>query len=225
VITVALVPARDGGATVGATVVALSGMAGVDRVVVVDDGSTDDTSAAASAVGASVVRLAANVGKAGAVAAGLRAVPEADLYLLVDADTGGSAAGAAPLLAPVVSGQADLAIGVLPAGVTGGAGLMRRVAGWGIRRACGFEARAPLSGQRAVRGDLLRSLTLAARFGLETAMTIDAVRAGARVVEIDVDMWHRATGGSFRGLLHRAGQGVDIARALRPRLASGPAAR
>jgi hypothetical protein len=219
--TVAIVPAKDRADSVAETVRALLGVDGVDGVVVVDDGSVDDTSAQAEGAGARVVRLPVNRGKGGAVAAGVAAAPHADVYLLIDADVGDTAAVAHALLAPVAAGHADMAIGVLPAaGRRAGFGKVRDLARRGIRRACGFEARAPLSGQRAVRGDMLRSLDLAERFGLETALTIDAVRAGARVVEVDVAMEHRHTGRTVSGFGHRARQGADIVRALWPRLTS-----
>jgi hypothetical protein len=76
-----------------------------------------------------------------------------------------------------------------------------------------------LSGQRAVRGDLLRECRpLAPRFGVEVAMTIDAVRLGARVVELDVEMRHRPTGRSVRGFVHRGRQGLDMLRGAVPRI-------
>ncbi|HVM01739.1 MAG TPA: glycosyltransferase, partial [Acidimicrobiales bacterium] len=224
---VALVPAKDRADSVGATVAALATVPGVDQVVVVDDGSTDSTAAAALAAGARVVRLEANVGKGDAVRAGIEATPEAAVYLLADADLGATAARAGALLGPVLAGAADMAIAVLPAaGRRGGLGGVRRLAAAGIARATGgrFVARAPLSGQRAVRAELLRSLPLAPRFGLETALTVDAVRAGARVVEIDVDLDHRHTGRTLAGFRHRAVQGGQIARALWPRLTT-PAQR
>jgi hypothetical protein len=214
---VAIVPAKDSAGSVGATVGALWRTA--DQVVVVDDGSSDDTAARAEDAGARVVRLAKNVGKGGAVAAGVAAAPEADVYLLIDADVGDTAGAASVLLAPVLSGAADMTVGVLPAaGSKGGFGRVRELARRGIKRACGFEARAPLSGQRAVRGELLRSLALADRFGLEVGLTIDAVRAGARVVEVDVAMDHRHTGRRLAGFRHRARQGGDVVRALWPRV-------
>jgi hypothetical protein len=220
VAVVALVAAKDRAGSVGDTVQALRGIAEVDEVVVVDDGSRDGTSDVAAAAGASVVRLPANVGKGGAVTAGLEAAPSADVYLLVDDDTGSTAALARALLGPVLTGAADMTIGVLPsAGTRGGFGTVAKVARAAIRRATGFEARTPLSGQRAVRGELLRSLApLAPRFGLETALTIDAVRAGARVQEIAVPMEHAHTGRSLAGFRHRAGQGLDILRAVWSRL-------
>jgi len=215
---VALVPAFRRADRVGATVAALAHL--VDEVVVVDDGSHDGgaTVEAARRAGARVVALPANRGKGGAVAEGVAATPGATTYLLVDADTATSAAATAPLLAAVAAG-ADLAIGILPpAGGRGGLGNVRRLARWGIRRACGFEAAAPLSGQRAVRAELLRSLEPADRFGLEAAMTVDAVRAGAVVVEVPVEVDHAHTGRDVAGFAHRGAQGYDLVRALWPRL-------
>ena len=211
---VAIVPAYDRADSIAATVTALLPV--VDQVVVVDDGSTDDTATQAEAVGATVLRLTQNRGKGGAVTAGVESVAGADIFLLVDADTGDTAAAAAALLAPVIDSEVDMTIAVLPAaGRAGGFGAIKRLSAAGIRRACGFEARAPLSGQRAVRADLLRKvLPLAPRFGLETALTIDVVRAGGRVGEVDVVMGHHATGRSLAGFRHRAKQGVDVAGAL-----------
>ena len=50
-----------------------------------------------------------------------------------------------------------------------------------------------------------------ARFGMETAMNIDAARAGFRVGEIELDLAHRATGKTLRGFLHRLRQLKDFA--------------
>jgi len=225
---VAVVPAKDRADTVGATVAALRSVAGVGRVLVVDDGSGDATSAAALAAGAAVLRLPKNLGKGAAVAAAVSAIgDEADVFLLVDADVGATGGSVSALLDPVLAGEADMTIAVLPpAGRRGGLGLVRRLSAAGIRRATsasgapGFVGDAPLSGQRAVSAALLRRISLAPRFGLEVALTVDAVRAGARVVEIPVAMEHRHTGRRLAGFSHRGRQGVDIARALWPRLGS-----
>ena len=77
---------------------------------------------------------------------------------------------------------------------------------------------APLSGQRAMRlSTLRRLLPFADGWGMETGMTIDAVRAGDRVGEIEVPLEHRATGRTPAGFLHRASQLRDIRRAARAR--------
>ncbi len=223
---VGLVPAKDRADSIGATVTALRALGTLDRIVVIDDGSLDDTSGEARRAGAEVLRLPANVGKGGAVAAGVAAAPDAEIFLLIDADVGSYASEAAHLLKPVLEDRADLVIGVLPSpGSKGGFGNVRRFSRWGIERGCGLETRAPLSGQRAVRARYLRELTASGRFGLEVAMTIDAARSGARVLEIDVAMDHRHTGRSLSGFRHRGTQGRDIALALWPRLVPARARR
>ena len=213
-----MVPAFRRADTIGATVAALAAEPSVGRVLVVDDGSGDGTADAARAAGASVVALGRNVGKGGAVTAGVHASPDAARYLLVDADTAATAGACAALL----DVDADLVIGVLPSAAgRGGFGLVRRAAAQGIERGCGFRADAPLSGQRAIDGALLRSvLPLASRFGLEAGLTIDAVRAGASVVEVEIPVEHRHTGRTVSGFAHRGRQGLDLVRALWPRLTS-----
>jgi hypothetical protein len=85
---------------------------------------------------------------------------------------------------------------------------------WAIRRRCGLSTSAPISGQRALRVGVLRDvLTFAHGFGMEVGMTIDAVRAGHRVSEIELELTHRATGRTPGGFAHRARQLVDFVRA------------
>jgi hypothetical protein len=157
-------------------------------------------------------------GKGQAVEAAIAAAPPAEIYLLVDGDVGQTASEATKLLDAVAAGRLDLAIGRLPVLPGGGFGLVRRMAERLIRSLAGFDAKAPLSGQRAVRREALEACRpLAAGFGLETAMTIDAARLGFRIGEVDVAMTHRPTGRGISGFLHRGGQAVDILRAMLPR--------
>jgi len=51
----------------------------------------------------------------------------------------------------------------------------------------------------------------APRFGMETAMNIDAGRAGLRISQVELDLEHRATGRTLRGFVHRARQLGDFA--------------
>jgi glycosyltransferase involved in cell wall biosynthesis len=214
---VALVAARDEEATIAMTVKALAGLERINAVVVVANGCSDRTADEASMAGARTFVGAGRGGKGGALEAAIDRVP-ADAYLLVDGDVGGTAAEADALLEKVLAGELDLAIGVLPPLAGGGFGIVKGFAGWWIKVLAGFEASAPLSGQRAVTRKLLSACRpLADGFGLETAMTIDAVRLGFRVGEVPVEMTHRATGRGPRGFLHRARQGRDIARAVAPR--------
>jgi glycosyltransferase involved in cell wall biosynthesis len=190
-------------------------------VVVIADGCTDDTVEEARGAGATVLVSPARKGKGQAVEAALRwpGLSSTDVYVLVDADVGDTATEVATLVDAVLSGAADAAIGVLPPLEGGGFGIVRTMASRLIRASRGFETSAPLSGQRALTRIALDACRpLADGFGLETAMTMDLVRLGFRVVEVPVDMTHRATGRGFEGFVHRGRQGVDIVRAAVPRL-------
>ncbi|MCC6727963.1 MAG: glycosyltransferase family 2 protein [Chthonomonadales bacterium] len=218
--TSVVVPAYNEAPRVGATVAAILTIPEVGEILVVDDGSVDDTAEQADAAGATVLRLPNNLGKAGALAIGVPATRGA-IVMMLDADLGGSAAGAGLLLGPVASGEADMAIATFPAnsGRRGGFGLVVALARWGIRRATGRAMVAPLSGQRAfIREVWDRAGGRATGFGVETAFTIDALRAGFRVVEVPTTMSHRATGRDLTGFRHRARQLAAVARALAPRL-------
>jgi glycosyltransferase involved in cell wall biosynthesis len=220
---VAIVAARNEAGRVGATVEAIRSISEVDEVLVVDDGSADGTAEEAVAAGARVLVAPRRIGKGGAVEAGIARAGAADVYLLLDADLGASAKEAAALLVAARSGAADVAIGALPRNPRhGGFGLVRRLSAGAIRRLAGYRASQPLSGQRALRREALEAVRpLAPGFGLETAMTIDAVRAGLRVVEVPVQMTHAPTGRSLRGFRHRARQGIDVLRVVLVRALRG----
>ena len=115
-------------------------------------------------------------------------------------------------------GEADLAVAAFRTRLGGGLGIAVGFARWAIRRSCGFEPRAPISGQRAMRARVLEDvLPFADGFGMELAMTIDAVRAGHRLVEIELELSHRATGRTPAGFAHRARQLRDFVRAYEAR--------
>jgi glycosyltransferase involved in cell wall biosynthesis len=220
---VALVAARDEAGTVRATVQAIRTLSEVDEVVVIDDGSGDDSAREARAAGARVLVAPRNLGKGGALEAALGRLRPADVYLFLDADLGASAKEAEPLLDEVLSGRADLAVGVLPRDPRhGGFRLVKRVAFLTIRILSGFRAAEPLSGQRAATRAVVEGVRPLARgFGVEPAMTIDAVRMGFRVRELPVAMHHAPTGRNLRGFVHRGRQGWDLLAAAIPRALRG----
>jgi glycosyl transferase family 2 len=214
----AVVPAFAEEDSIARTVKSLASVDGVSEIVVICDGSPDRTVDEAAGAGARVLVAPRRMGKGGAVDSVLDRLEPAEVYMLVDGDVGETAAEAETLLEEVVSGRLDVAIGRLPPQPGGGFGLVKLFSRWAIRTITGFEAEEPLSGQRSItRAALEACRPLASGFGLETAMTIDAVRLGFRVGEVPVDMRHRATGRSLAGFSHRARQGLDILRAVVPR--------
>jgi glycosyltransferase involved in cell wall biosynthesis len=215
----ALVAARNEEDRIADTVAALCAVPAVGSVVVVDDGSRDRTVDRARSAHATVVR-GGPAGKGDAIEAALSVTPAADVYVLADGDLGASAVGLAPLVDAVLARRTDLAVGVLPEPPTGGFGLVKRFASAAVGRIAGYRPRAPLSGQRvATRECLWACRPLARGFGLESAMTADAVRMGFRVEEMPVKVEHRFTTKDPAGFLHRGRQGADIVRAMATRIA------
>jgi len=209
-----IIPAFNEEDRIGATVDAVLAMKVADEIIVVDDGSTDNTARIAARRGARIVRMMKNSGKGAAMNEGLTAAL-GEVLVFLDADLGETAAQALPIIRAAVSGEADIAIGAFSSRSSGGFGFVLKFARWGIRATCGQKCVAPLSGQRAIRREALEAIyPLRRDFGVETAMIIDAVRAGLRVREIPVDMAHRALGRTLRGFLHRAHQGAGIFRAV-----------
>ncbi len=203
------------GATLDGLVAAFPGA----PVWVADDGSTDATALLAREAGARVVRSERVIGKGAAATAAAREALAAigdrqePVFVLCDGDLGESAAKLGPLVDAVRQGQADLAVVAFARRVGGGVGLAVGFARWAIRRRCGLQLRAPISGQRALRASALADvLPFADGFGMEIGMTIDAARAGHRVGEVELDLSHRATGRTLAGFAHRGRQLVDFAR-------------
>ena len=116
---------------------------------------------------------------------------------------------------PVLSGDADMAIAAFGPARRGGFGTVVRMARRGIKNLCGVEMRSPLSGQRAVRREILdRIASFDDGYGADVGLTLDALSAGARVIEVPVQMAHREMGKGLRGFLHRARQLRDVRAAL-----------
>jgi glycosyltransferase involved in cell wall biosynthesis len=223
-----VIPARNEADRIQATVSAAARLGGVGLVVVVDDGSRDGTAAAARRAGAAVMRHARNRGKSAAMETGAEAVRLLDQrehrdaprhLLFLDADLADTAAMAGPLIEPVTAGKADMTIAIFAATVKlGGHGLVVGLSGAGIRRATGWQPTQPLNGQRCLtRAAFEAARPLARGWGAETGLTIDLLRKGLRVTEVEVELAHRATGTGLRAQLHRAHQLADVARALAAR--------
>jgi glycosyltransferase involved in cell wall biosynthesis len=188
-------------------------------VVVVDNGSIDDTAEVARTLGATVVRED-SPGYGAAVHAGVLAA-RSDLLAVMDGDGSFDPADLLPLVEEVRTGRADLATGrrrpvrrgVWPWHARAG----NRVVLWWLRRRIGLPVRdiAPMRVCR--RADLLALDVRDRRFGYPVELLQKAQRAGWRITERDVAYHPRAAGtrskvsGSVRGTLRAA---RDFARVL-----------
>lgn len=218
---IAIAAARNEADRVGDTLDALAAALPGARLWVADDASEDGTPEVAMQHGARVVSRRRTHGKGGNVSAAAEAaLSELDgeldgeaTVLLCDADLGSSAAGLVRLVEAVEAGECDLAVAAFARREGGGFGAALGFARWAIERRCGFRAEAPISGQRAMRSETLRELLpFAPGFGIEIGITVDAVRAGRTVKEIELPLEHRATYRTVGGFLHRGRQLRDFAR-------------
>lgn len=221
-----IIPAKDESRRIAATVRSARAIPYVDLVLVVDDGSEDDTQHVAREAGAVVVRHSHNRGKAAAMETGAAVVAMRDapdrsprILLFIDGDLGETAVNTAPLVPPVVADETDLAIALLPPQPgAGGRGIVVGAARRAIQSLTGWTPTQPLSGMRCLTREAFEAATPLARgWGVETGMTIDLLRRGFRVVEVPCDLRHRASGSDLKGQLHRAAQYRDVMLAVNAR--------
>jgi glycosyltransferase involved in cell wall biosynthesis len=220
--TFVIVTAYNEADRIGATLATLALTFPGAPVWVADDGSTDATPEIARDAGARVVRSERMIGKGGAATPAARAALRhahlqqggdegRSIFILCDGDLAESARELGALAEAIRRGEADMAVAAFTRRVGGGVGLAVGFARWAIRRRCGLRAQAPISGQRALRARALEDVLPFARgYGMEVGMTIDAVRAGHRVAEIELDLAHRATGRTLAGCAHRGRQLADF---------------
>jgi glycosyltransferase involved in cell wall biosynthesis len=219
---VVIVAAHNEAERIGATLEALTSALPGTRLIVADDASTDTTRERAMAHGAWLISRRRPHGKGGNVGAAAEAAigefGDETTVLLCDGDLGSTSGELVALVEAVEAGRCDLAIGRFADPRGGGFGIALGYARRAVERATGAGLEAPLSGQRAVRiSTLRRLLPFADGWGLEVGMTIDALRAGVRLEEIELPLTHRVTGRTPGGFLHRARQLRDIRRAARER--------
>lgn len=165
----AIIPAYNEAARIGAVLEPVLAAPSVHEVIVVDDGSTDETAAVAARYGVKVVRLPENRGKGAALAAGAREA-QGDVLLFLDADlTGLTPKHVEDLVRAYQEGDAEVVIAVFRKG----------------RPATDFSQRVVpfLSGQRILARSLwekAEAVAEEAEFGIETALTKLAFREGWR---------------------------------------------
>lgn len=221
-----VIPAKDEARRIAATVRSARAIPHVDLVLVVDDGSEDNTQHVAREAGAVVVRHSHNRGKAAAMETGAAVVAMRDapdrpprLLLFIDGDLGDTAVNTAPLVPPVLERSADFSIALLPPQPgAGGRGIVVGAARRAIAAMTGWTPTQPLSGMRCLTREAFEAATPLARgWGVETGMTIDLLRQGFVAVEVPCDLRHRPSGTDLKGQLHRAAQYRDVQLAVNAR--------
>lgn len=183
----------------------------VQRVIVVDNGSTDDTAQVARRAGADVVTEPRR-GYGFACAAGAAAATDAEALVFIDGDYSSLPSQLPQVIAPLVEGRADLVLGSRVLGhIAPGAMLPQQQLGNALAAALmrwlyGLRV-TDLGPFRAIRRETLLSFNMQEMtFGWPTEMTVKAARRHLRIVEVPVSFHPRRAGqskvsGTVRGTL------------------------
>ena len=192
----ALIPAFNEAATIADVVTGVKPH--VQAVVVVDDGSADETAARAEAAGARVIRHAENRGKGHAVRSGLAQILALDFshVLLMDGDGQHRPDDVPKMLEAARTSGADLVVG---ARVFDKAQMPRSryysntIGSHALSSFIGSPIDDSQSGFRLIRCDALRGLTLTATgYEIETEMLIKLARKGVRMTSVPVTLSYGA---------------------------------
>jgi glycosyltransferase involved in cell wall biosynthesis len=200
-----VVPAFEAAPTVGDVVARVRRAAPGATVLVVDDGSADDTAARALAAGAAVASHGTNLGKGRALATGLAAAAAlagARYVVTLDADGQHPPEALPALLVPLEAGAADLVVGarrrepgVMPLG--------RRCTNWLsstlVSRAVGFSVPDSQSGFRAMTVGVAARVRAPGRgYEYETEFLLAAAAAGFRLAAVPVPTLYAGAPSHFR---------------------------
>lgn len=214
-----LIPAYNEEKYIRETIKSILEIPEVDEILVVDDASKDKTSEIAKETGVKVITLENNSGKGGALNVGIKHIT-GDIVALVDGDLGATAGEVRKLILPIINNQADMTIARFPkARKKGGFGLVKGLARNGIKLYTGLEMYSPLSGQRVMTKEVVKSIgQFASGYGVEVGLTIDVARKGFKVIEVEAIMTHAETGRDLRGFLHRGKQFIHVFKELAKRI-------
>lgn len=196
-----VIPALDESESLPRLIGAIPGLAGCQfQIIVVDNGSTDDTAGTARRLGATVV-IEPRRGYGWACQAGVQAARASDAIVFMDADYSFDPQEMPRLINPLLAGQADMVLGSRL--LSGGRQAMLVHQAFGnwltaylMRRLYGARV-TDLAPYRAVRTSLLLALDLREMtFGYGTEMLVKAARRKARLMEVPVSYLPRLAGRS-----------------------------
>ena len=210
----AILPAYNEQISIGSTV--LSAKKHSDRVIVVDDGSTDNTADIAEIAGAEVLKHRENLGKGAALKTGFDAVNDSDIIVTVDADGQHNPAQIPLLIEPIINGEADVVNGSRY--LNGGeknTPRYRRVGQSVLDIATNINGRTHITdSQSGFRAFAIHSLPAFKfrqnGFGIESEMLTEASNAGLRIKEVEIGVRYDVANNKRNPISHGVGVLIKV---------------
>ncbi len=212
---VCVVPVYNEGDIIVDTIEGLKKIKYIDEILVVNDGSNDNTLDIIKTLNVSIIDLKKNHGKGYAMK---KAIDTLDFNYIafVDGDLGHTSIEVASLILPIISGEADVSIARFPeinrmTYTKGGFGILKKFSKKGVYYFTKKEMDTSLSGQRVYKKEVIDKIDyIPNRYGIEVAMTIQTINNGFSIIEIPVTMNHRYSQRNLKGNIHRGKQFFDI---------------
>jgi glycosyltransferase involved in cell wall biosynthesis len=192
-----------------------------DRVIVVDDGSTDSTSEAAQSAGAHVIRHERRQGAGAATRSAFEAAKtyDADVLVTLDGDSQHNPDEIPQVLAPILNGEADLAIGSRFLQPTQETNIRRyrkfgiNVITWLYNLSSKVKVSDSQSCFRAHSRRLLKDIDITeSGFGFSVEVLIKARRKGFVITEVPISCVYHSQGSSLNPVAHGLGVAFNVIR-------------
>ena len=210
----ALLPAYNEEISIGSMVIKTKRH--VNEVIVIDDGSTDNTAKIAEIAGADVIRHESNMGKGAALKTGFESVKGADIIVTIDADGQHSPSEIPKLVTPIINGKADIVNGSRYVNrEEKNTPKYRRVGQSVLDIATNINGRTHItdsqSGFRAFAADTIPSFRFHQKgFGIESEMIVDASNAGLKIEEVSVSVEYHENSHKKDPISHGVGVLVKV---------------
>lgn len=208
----AVVPIYNEGDKIRETVLGLGEIDLIDEILIINDGSTDNTKEVIESLNVNTINLDKNHGKGYAMNMAIKNY-EYDYIAFIDGDLGLTSSEIEKLIKPVILNEVDFTIAKFPEAKTvtdakGGFGFVKRLAKRGVYFYTKKEINTSLSGQRVYRKEVMDVMDYIPpnRYGIEVAMTIQALNGDFTFEEVPVNMSHRYTERNLKGFIHRGGK-------------------
>jgi glycosyltransferase involved in cell wall biosynthesis len=210
----AVIPAYNEQLSVGS--VALQASKFVDRVIVIDDGSTDNTAEIVKLAGAELIKHDKNLGKGVALKTGFEAAKNSDIIVTLDADGQHKISDIPRLIKPIKEGKADIVNGSRYINGDGkDTPIYRRLGQKVLDVATNINANMKVtdsqSGFRAFSKKTLSAFRFEQKgYGIESEMLIEASNADFKIKEVEIDVRYDLNGSKENPVKHGLGVLINI---------------